>query len=161
MTDRPKKIWASPPHIGEFLSDKPIGDDIGFYLPYALDLGDMRGAGYVPDSQVAAMEVEWLENDNMIYNLVDSDWGWVDGERPKTNQYMIVFSRQNSADGSDDELKAIKAQVLSALTTQPASDVWDAAIKAAEQAYINYGVDFNADIADTIRALIKGGLPHA
>lgn len=85
---------------------------------------DMAAAGYVPADQVVSVNpLEWLENDNMIYSLADSDKGWVDGERPKVNQYMIVFSRQNCAGGSDDELKAIKSKILSTLTTQPADKI--------------------------------------
>lgn len=60
-------------------------------------------------------KVEWLETDNMIYNLVDSDSMWVKGERPKINQYMIRFERQKSAGGSDEELERIKGLVMEAL----------------------------------------------
>ena len=59
--------------------------------------------------------IQWKTTDGMIYNLVDSDSVWVNGERPQINQYMIRLEYQKSAGGSDEELKKLQEFILSAL----------------------------------------------
>ena len=58
---------------------------------------------------------EWLATENMIYNLVPSKTGWINGERAKQNQYMIHFSHQQGAGGTDAELSEIMEKVLGLL----------------------------------------------
>jgi len=69
----------------------------------------------VEDAAKVLPDAEWRQTNGMIYNLVDSATGWENGERPKINQYMINFSRQNSAGGSDGELSELQAFVFAAL----------------------------------------------
>ena len=60
---------------------------------------------------------DWLEINDMIYNLVDANTGWENGERPKINQYMINFSHQKLAGGDQEGQDKLKSDVLSFLRT--------------------------------------------